>query len=43
MYKLIVKYENDRFQSDIMSYQYFDNPEIIQPLQPSCGPTKGFT
>jgi hypothetical protein len=26
-----------------MSYQYFDNPEIVQPLQPSCGPTKGFT
>lgn len=26
-----------------MNYQYFDNPEILQPLQPSCGPTKGFT
>ena len=26
-YKLIVKYENDRFQSDVLTYTYFADPD----------------
>ena len=40
--KLVVKYENDRFESDVLNYQYFDNPEIAS-LRPICGPISGFT
>jgi len=43
-YKLIVKYTNDRFQSDVLNYRYFDSPEMTDgPILPSCGPTEGFT
>ena len=42
--QLIVKYQDDRFESDILTYTYFANPTISpQPLEPSCGPTSGFT
>lgn len=41
--KLTVKYENDRFQSDVLTFTYFDSPEITAAPTPACGPTKGFT
>ena len=41
-YKLVVKYENDRFQSDVLSYTYFANPEVAD-LSPACGPISGYT
>ena len=42
--KLIVKYQNDRFESDVLTYTYFANPVLNEdPLSPSCGPVEGFT
>jgi large repetitive protein len=41
---LIVKYQNDRFESDVLTYTYFANPVLNEdPLSPSCGPVEGFT
>jgi hypothetical protein len=42
--KLIVKYQNDRFESDVLTYTYFANPILNEdPLSPPCGPVEGFT
>ena len=41
--KLTVKYQNDRFQSDVLTYEYYDTPEITGNLVPSCGPVGGYT
>jgi large repetitive protein len=42
--KFIVKYQNDRFESDVMTYTYFASPVLNEdPLSPSCGPVEGFT
>ena len=41
---MIVKYQNDRFESDVLTYTYFANPVLNEdPLSPSCGPIEGFT
>lgn len=37
-----MKYQNDRFQSDTMMFEYFANPEVLS-LTPSCGPNEGGT
>jgi len=29
-YKLIVKYDNDRFQSDVLTYKYYGDPELAE-------------
>mmetsp|Transcript_34677 Transcript_34677/g.53142 ORF Transcript_34677/g.53142 Transcript_34677/m.53142 type:complete len:168 (+) Transcript_34677:1593-2096(+) len=40
----MVKYKDDRFESDILTYTYFANPIVSpQPLEPACGPTEGYT
>jgi hypothetical protein len=42
--KLIVKYENDRFESDLLTFKYFASPVLNEdPLSPSCGPFEGYT
>jgi len=40
--KLTVKYSKDRFQSDVLHYTYFADPEV-QQLEPTCGPVEGYT
>lgn len=40
---LTVKYENDRFESDVLTYTYYAAPEVTGQLSPACGPVQGYT
>ena len=40
--KLTIKYDKDRFESDVLTYTYFANPEVVS-LDPACGPVEGYT
>ena len=40
--KLTVKYSKDRFNSNIYTFKYFADPEVVS-VEPPCGPVEGFT